>query len=161
MIYIYFYSNTFMLWNICFISQLNWIYLMKLKSWSTDMCTNKIKYYSEVNEGYYCSHWALYLLNENDFEKIGNSKYANQVLDIWSSLLDKVNNYVSKKKLALSWRLAMDHYKVLCAELKYLHEELKDVLENGRLKDIANIQKRTLTLKSKLKIIKRKNNENV
>ena len=42
---------------------------MKLKSWSTDMCTNKIKYYSEVNEGYYCSHWTLYLLNENEFEK--------------------------------------------------------------------------------------------
>ena len=127
---------------------------MKLKSWSTDMCTNKIKYYSEVNEGYYCSHWALYLLNGNEFEKIGDSKYTNQVLEIWSSLMDKVHNYVSKKKLALCWRLAMDHYKVLCAELKYLQEELKDVLENGRLKDIANIQKRALTLKSKLKIIK-------
>ena len=97
---------------------------MKKYEWGTYGCQNKVKYYNEIEDCYYCKHWAIHMFKEGGWLKIGNLDTIKQLLSLWKSMVDELKEYIVDEHLEIKWSLTLDQQRVLSAELDRTNLEL-------------------------------------
>ena len=114
----------------------------------TNRCPNKVKYHHILEEWYYCKGCALTLFKKDECTKIGSISDIQYLLTFCKNLWEEVDEYASKEQLALKWRHELEAHKVFKAEIDSIEDELKETLDNKRLSNLANIDRKISDLKS-------------
>ena len=118
--------------------------------WGTKGCPNKIKYYNELEECYYCKNWTICMFKEGEWAKIGSLNTIKQLLTLSKSVVDELYEYVVDEHLETKWKLALKQHKEFLCELVIINQELNEALKTGKFKDLAKIQQRAFCLKSNI-----------
>ena len=121
-----------------------------MRKWETEDWSNGVMYYHPIENAYYCMNCNTYMYKSGEWERVGSIDESKQLLRLCKSLLEKLREYVKKEKLELRWSIYWDEEKVVQEKLKIIESELNEVLKDGRLKDIAKIEKNTFSLKDQI-----------
>ena len=121
-----------------------------MRKWETENWSNGITYYHPIENVYYCMNCNTYMYKTGEWERVGSIDESKQLLRLCKSLLEKLREYVKKEKLELKWNIYWDEEKVVQEKLNMIDSELNEVLKDGRLKDIAKIEKKAFSLKDQI-----------